>query len=250
MKKNALELVFILDRSGSMYSLTDDAVGGFNSVLDQQKKENTDIVVTTVLFNNRSVRVHDRVSAADVPHITREDYNAGGSTALYDAVGSTIDHIEKVHHYIRPEDVPEKTLFVITTDGMENASNRYSREQVKERIKQKKTESGWEFLFLAANIDTQEVAEGIGIDESRTASFQASSGGIRVMYQKLNSAIDAAARFDSEEVDWKEVLRDKEKIERRGPASKRMLTLLRELDKQEGEPNNESKKDNNTEQME
>lgn len=228
MKKNALELVFILDRSGSMYSLTDDAVGGFNSVLDQQKTENTDIVVTTVLFNNRSVRIHDRVSAAEVPHITREEYNAGGSTALYDAVGSTIDHIEKVHHYIRPEDVPEKTLFVITTDGMENASHLYSQAQVKERIERKRAKNGWEFLFLAANIDTQEVAESLGIDESRAASFQANSKGIRVMYQKLGGAIETAAKGDPDKVDWSELLREEKTKEKRISRSKRLLEFLRD----------------------
>lgn len=212
MKKGALELVFILDKSGSMYGLTDDTIGGYNSVLDKQKAEKTDIAVTTVLFNNRTAILHDRVPASDVPHITREDYEAHGATALYDAVGSTIDHIESVHHYIRQEDIPEKTLFVITTDGMENASHLFTREQVRKKIEKKRAEDGWEFIFLAANINTDEAAEDIGIDRSRAASFTAESRGIRVMYQKLDRAIDATLRFSAAPVDWEEVLRDEEEV--------------------------------------
>ncbi len=210
MKQGALELVFILDKSGSMHSLTDDTIGGYNSVLDKQKAEKSDIVVTTVLFNNRSSILHDRVPAAVVPHITRDDYEAHGTTALYDAVGSAIDHIESVHHYIRPEDIPEKTLFVITTDGKENASHLFTREQVRKMIEQKRTESGWEFIFLAANIDTDEAAEDIGIDRSRAASFTAESRGIRAMYQKLDRAIDQTILCSRGAIDWDAVLRDDE----------------------------------------
>ena len=208
MKENALEMVFILDRSGSMYRLTDDTIGGYNATLDKQKAEKTEAVVTTVLFNNRNTILHDRIPVVDVTHITRNDYEARGSTALYDAIGSTIDHIESIHRYIRPEDIPEKTLFVITTDGMENSSHQFSREQIKEKIEKKKTEKGWEFIFLAANIDTHEAAESIGIERSRASSFRADSGGIRVMYQKLDRSIDAMKRCSVAEVDWEDVLRD------------------------------------------
>lgn len=210
MKEGALELVFILDRSGSMYGLTDDTIGGYNAVLDKQKSEKNNIVVTTVLFNNRSTILYDRVPATDVPHMTRDDYEAHGTTALYDAVGSAINHMESVHHYIRPEDIPEKTLFVITTDGKENASHLFTREQVRKRIESKRTEDGWEFIFLAANIDTDEAAEDIGIDRSRAASFTAESRGIRVMFQKLDRAIDQTIRCGRDEIDWEAVLRDDE----------------------------------------
>ena len=210
MKEGALELVFILDRSGSMHGLTDDTIGGYNAVLDKQKAEKSDIVVTTVLFNSRSTILHDRVPAAEAPHITRDDYEAHGTTALYDAVGSTIDHIESVHRYIRPEDVPEKTLFVITTDGKENASHLFTGEQVRKRIEKKRTESGWEFIFLAANIDTDEAAGEIGIDRSRAASFTAESRGIRAMYKKLDRAIDHTILCSRGAIDWKAVLRDDE----------------------------------------
>ncbi len=207
MKENALELVFILDRSGSMYELTDDTIGGFNSVLEKQKAQAADIVVTTVLFNNRIERLHDRIPATEVPHITREDYEADGTTALYDAVGSTIDHISTIHRYIRPEDVPEKTLFVITTDGMENASRRYTGQRIKEMIEQKKKENGWEFVFLAANIDTEEVAESMGISADMSSSFVAESRGIRVMYKKVDNYIDQTIRSFTEPVNPKDALR-------------------------------------------
>ena len=212
MKQNAMELVFILDRSGSMYDLTDDTIGGFNSILDQQKAETAEIMVTTVLFNNRVYRLHDRVPAAEVNHITREDYDAAGSTALYDAVGSTIDHIEAIHRYIRPEDVPEKTLFVITTDGMENASTQYTRQQIKDRIERKQASDNWGFLFLAANIDTFETAESIGIRTSCSKSFLADSEGIDKMCKSVGKAVVLAsrARYSAAKMDWGELLKDDE----------------------------------------
>ena len=210
MKGNALELVFILDASGSMFSLTDDTIGGFNSVLDKQKEDNTEVMLTTVLFNSRVSCLHDRLPAAKVAHITGEDYSTGGSTALYDAIGCTIRHIEDVQRYIRPEDVPGKTLFVITTDGMENASHEFSGAQVKEMIEKKK-EAGWEFLFLAADIDTYEVAERIGIRRERAASFRKSTEGVEGLYRSVDDAILAMKESKLDAMDWKRALLEKGK---------------------------------------
>ena len=147
------ELVFILDRSGSMSGLEKDTIGGFNSMLEKQRKEPGDAVVSTVLFDNETEVIHDRVVIADVPNLTDKEYFVRGCTALLDAVGGAIQHIGNVHKYARKEDVPEKTLFIITTDGMENASHHYTYDKVRNMIERQKERYGWEFLFLGANID-------------------------------------------------------------------------------------------------
>ena len=157
MKKNSTEIVFILDRSGSMAGLEDDTIGGFNSMIEKQKQEQGDAYVSTILFDNDCEVVHDRVDIQKVPPMTRKDYYVRGCTALLDAVGGAVHHISNIHKYARKEDIPEKTLFVITTDGMENASHRYDYQQVRRMIEQKK-ELGWEFLFLGANIDAAKEA--------------------------------------------------------------------------------------------
>ena len=163
------ELVFILDRSGSMGGLEQDTIGGFNSMLRKQKKQPGEALVSTVLFNNHSVVIHDRVPLEQVQPMTEEEYCVGGTTALLDAVGGAIKHIGLVHKYARPEDRPEKTLFVITTDGMENASRKYTYEKVRELISRQKEKYGWEFLFLGANIDAAKEAERFGIGADRAA---------------------------------------------------------------------------------
>ena len=140
MKNNITELVFILDRSGSMSGLETDTIGGFNGMIESQKKEDGKAYVTTVLFNQKSVRIHDRVSLAQIAPMTAKEYTVGGMTALMDALGDTIRHISDIHRYIRPEDVPAKTVFVITTDGLENASRRYSSDEVKKLITAKQKE--------------------------------------------------------------------------------------------------------------
>ena len=150
MNKNLTELVFILDRSGSMSGLEDDTIGGFNSFIEKQKGIDGECLVSTVLFNQTSKVIYDRVSLQDIRKMTRDDYLPSGCTALIDAMGDAIHHIRNVHKYIREEDVPEKTIFVIITDGMENASKRYSSDDVKKMVSQQK-EAGWEFLFLGAN---------------------------------------------------------------------------------------------------
>ncbi len=188
MKKGLTELVFILDSSGSMADMVSDTIGGFNSMIEKQKKEEGEALVSTVLFNTRHRVIHDRVSLAEIEPLTERDYVAGGCTALIDAIGRAVHHISNVHKYIREEDVPEHTLFVITTDGLENASRQYSSDQVKEMIKQKKSE-GWEFLFLAANIDAVETAARFGIDRDHSANFHNDTIGIATNYDALDKAV-------------------------------------------------------------
>ena len=162
MKQNLAELVFILDRSGSMQGLEGDTIGGFNAMIEKQKKELGEVFVSTVLFDDQTEVLHDRVSLEKIRPITEKEYYVRGCTALLDAIGGAIHHIGNIHKYARPEDVPEHTLFVITTDGMENASRRYSTRRVKEMIQRQKEKYGWEFLFLGANIDAVETAGHLG----------------------------------------------------------------------------------------
>ncbi len=183
MKKNSVELVFILDKSGSMHGLEADTIGGFNSVIDEQKKQEGEVLVTTVLFSNDAETVHDRVSIDKIKPMTEDDYIVGGCTALLDAVGGAIKHIEEIHRYIRPEDVPEKTMFVITTDGLENASRKYSGSEVRKMVEQKK-KKGWNFIFLASNIDAAEAAENLGVGREKSAKFAATAAGSRRMFEK------------------------------------------------------------------
>ena len=172
MKNSGLELVFILDRSGSMYHLTADTIGGFNALLDKHREEYKGILLTTALFNDESTVVHDRVPSTQAKHMTEKDYVASGNTALYDAIGSMIKHIETIHKYARPEDVPEKTMFFIITDGMENASRHFDLEQVRGMIEEKRKLLGWEFVFFGANIDAKQVARQMYIDADRAHQFE------------------------------------------------------------------------------
>ena len=185
MKKNLTELVFILDRSGSMAGLEKDTIGGFNAMIEKQKAEEGEAYISTVLFDNYSEVIHDRVALNDVPKLTEKEYYVRGCTALLDAVGGAIHHIGNVHKYAREEDRPEKTLFVITTDGMENASRRYSYEKVKEMTQRQKEKYGWEFLFLGANIDAAKEAARFGIDEDRAANYHADRQGTGIVYESV-----------------------------------------------------------------
>ena len=191
MKKNLTELVFILDRSGSMGGLEADTIGGFNSLLDKQKREEGEALISTVLFDNEIQVLHDRVRLEDVAHMTERDYFVRGCTALLDAVGGAIHHIGNVHKYTRPEDVPAHTLVVITTDGMENASRRYTAPQVKEMVKRQQEKYGWEFLFLGANIDAVETAAHFGIDARHAANYHSDSEGTQLNYEVLSDAVCA-----------------------------------------------------------
>ena len=183
------ELVFILDRSGSMSGLERDTIGGFNSMLEKQKAESGEALVSTVLFDHVSTVLHDRVPIAEVAPMTEEDYFVRGSTALLDAIGGAIHHIGNVHKYARPEDRPDKTVFVITTDGMENASRRYTLRQVKERVERQQQKYGWEFLFLGANIDAISAAEGLGIHRDRAVRFENDAEGVALNYAAVSSAV-------------------------------------------------------------
>ena len=183
------ELVFILDRSGSMSGLERDTVGGFNSMLEKQKKEDGKAVVSTVLFDHESVVIHDRLPLDQVPRMTEEEYFTRGCTALLDAVGGAIHHIGNVHKYAREEDRPEKTLFVITTDGMENASRKYSYDRLKTMIERQKEKYGWEFIFLGANIDAAREAARFGIGADRAANYNADSVGTAVIYEAVSEAV-------------------------------------------------------------
>ena len=189
MKKNLTEIVFILDRSGSMAGLEDDTIGGFNAMIEKQKGEPGEALVSTVLFDNESAVIHDRMDIQKIEPMTRHDYYVRGCTALLDAVGGAIHHIGNVHKYAREDDRPEKTLFVITTDGMENASRKYSYGRLKAMIERQKEEYGWEFLFLGANIDAAKEAARFGIGADRAANYHADSEGTNVIYETVSEAI-------------------------------------------------------------
>ena len=188
---NITEMVFILDRSGSMAGLEADTIGGFNALVEKQRRQPGRAYVSTVLFDTRCTVLHDRVRLEDVRPMTAADYTAGGCTALMDAVGGAIHHIANIHRYARPEDVPEHTVFVITTDGMENASCRYSSDRVKQMIAHEKEKYGWEFLFLAANIDAVSTAARFGIGADRAVDYQADSQGTGVLYDTVSHAVSA-----------------------------------------------------------
>lgn len=183
------EIVFILDRSGSMSGLEKDTIGGFNSMLEKQRKEPGDAVVSTVLFDNEIEVVHDRIDIKSVPRLTEEDYFVRGCTALLDAVGGAIRHIGNVHKYARSEDVPEKTLFIITTDGLENASRYYTYDKVRSMIERQKGRYGWEFIFLGANIDAAEEARRFGIDESMAANYRSDEDGTALNYEVISDVV-------------------------------------------------------------
>ena len=204
MKKNLTEIVFILDRSGSMHGLEADTIGGFNSMIEKQKKETGEALVSTILFDNAAEVIHDRVSLKDIRELTSRDYCVKGCTALLDAVGGAIHHIGNIHKYARPEDVPEHTLFIITTDGMENASRRYSSMEVKKMITRQKEKYGWEFLFLGANIDAVETAAGFGIGADRAVRFHSDAQGTRVNYAAVSGAISSVRHGAFLGGGWKE----------------------------------------------
>ena len=203
MKKNLTELVFILDRSGSMSGLEDDTIGGFNAMIEKQKKEPGEALVSTVLFDNGREVIHDRINLQDIQPMTRNEYYVRGSTALLDAVGKAIHHIGNVHKYAREEDRPEKTLFVITTDGMENASREYSYGRLKAMIERQKEKYGWEFIFLGANIDAAKEAARFGIRPECTADYHADSQGTAVLYEAVSEAVCSVRASRPMSKEWK-----------------------------------------------
>mgnify|MGYP002624161704 CR=1 FL=1 len=199
MKEGLTEVVFILDRSGSMQGLEDDTIGGYNSMLEKQKSVEGEAYVSTVLFDDVSEVLHDRVELQNVKPITRDEYFVRGSTALLDAVGGAIHHIGNIHKYARDEDRPEKTLFIITTDGMENASHIYSYDKVKSMIERQKEKYSWEFIFMGANIDAVKVAGGFGISANRAVSYRCDSYGTRRNFRAMSNIMDVWRRASSRE---------------------------------------------------
>ena len=203
-KNNITELVFILDRSGSMSGLEEDTIGGFNSMIEEQKEKDGICFVTTILFNDRSLTIHDRVPLAEVPKMTRDDYRVCGCTALIDAIGMAIEHTETIHKYARKEDIPQHTLFMITTDGLENASTKFSSSEVKRMIERKKEQAGWEFIFIGANIDAVETAKHFGIHEDRVANYHADKRGTNVVFNAMSrvvGSVRAGRELCSEDLD-------------------------------------------------
>ena len=212
MRKNLTEIVFILDRSGSMSGLEADTIGGYNSLIEKQKKEVGEAYVSTVLFDDKAEVLHDRVDLRKIQPMTDKDYYVRGCTALLDAVGGAIHHIGNVHKYAREEDRPEKTLFIITTDGMENSSRIYTYEKVKRMVERQKEKYGWEFLFLGANIDAAAEAERFGIRKDRAVDYHADHKGTAVNYRALSKAVSCVRNCDRDDLEeclvgWDEDIR-------------------------------------------
>ena len=203
-KNDITELVFILDKSGSMEGMEKDTIGGFNSMIAKQREVEGRAYVSTVLFANRSEVLHDRKDLNDIKPLTDKDYSPYGGTALLDAIGGAISHIGNIHKYARPEDVPSKTIFVITTDGMENASYKYSSSTVKKMIERQKSKYGWEFLFVAANIDAVETAEDLGIARDRAANYNLADSNL--MYCSLAHTIEDYRKSGTIKKGWEEEL--------------------------------------------
>ena len=212
MKNNITEIVFILDRSGSMSGFEADTIGGFNATIEKQKEQDGKVYVSTVLFDNESEVIHDRVDINEIKRMTRRDYQVRGCTALLDAIGGAIHHIGNIHKYARPEDVPEHTVFVITTDGMENASHRYSSDRIKEMIKRQTEKYGWEFIFLAANIDAVETAENIGIRKERAANYRQTREGVGRSYCAMSQAISTVRQNRAKDMNLEEYLKEEHSI--------------------------------------
>lgn len=216
MKNNITEIVFILDRSGSMAGLEEDTVGGFNAMIKSQREIDGECLVSTVLFDGESKVLHDRVRLAEVPEMTTRDYTVRGCTALLDALGGAIRHIGNIHKYIRREDVPERTLFVITTDGMENASRRYTAGDVKAMIEEKKEKNNWEFLFIGANIDAVKTADSYGIDKDRAVNYSSDKKGTGVIYKAVSETVRNVRSGNGVNEDWaKEIKEDNKRSKKR-----------------------------------
>ena len=213
MKKGLTELVFILDRSGSMAGLEKETIGGYNSLIEKQKKSQGEVYVSTVLFDGVSEVLHDRIPLCEIQPMTEDEYYVRGCTALLDALGGAIHHIGNVHKYTKEEDRPEKTLFIITTDGQENSSRRYTYKKVKHMVEKQKEKYGWEFLFLGANIDAIAEAERFGIKANRAVNYECDEEGTAINFKVLSKAVSRVIEYSYD--DCEEMLDDswKEEIE-------------------------------------
>ena len=197
------EMVFILDRSGSMAPLVSDTIGGFNGMITEQKKVEGKAFVTTVLIDSNVSTLHDRVDLREIPELTGREYRVGGSTALIDAIGSTVNHIKDIHRYIRPEDVPEHVIFVVTTDGMENASRKFNADEVPKMVKAQQ-KAGWEFIFLGANIDAVQTGERFGFAGKNSVNYMADSVGTNKLYNSVACAMKSMRQKGALAEDWAE----------------------------------------------
>lgn len=205
---HSTEMVFILDRSGSMAGLESDTIGGFNAMIEKQKKQPGKAYVSTVLFDTSTTVLHDRAELTTVKLMTSDDYFAGGCTALLDAIGGAINHIGNIHKYARPEDIPAHTIFVITTDGLENASRRYSKSDIKRMIERQRSKYGWEFLFIGANIDAIVTAESFGIEQSRAVNYHADKKGTEVLYDAISAPLTAMRSTGRIDDNWSEEIEE------------------------------------------
>jgi uncharacterized protein YegL len=206
MKKGLTELVFILDRSGSMSGLEQDTIGGYNSLLAKQKNESGEAIITTVLFDDKYELLHNRINLKNIEPITESEYFVRGTTALLDAIGRTIDHIKNSQKRLNKKERANKVMFVITTDGMENASKEYRFDKVKAMIEERKSKHGWEFLFIGANIDAIETAGKFGIAPDYAVNYRHDSRGTAAMYESIGQAVDYFRCGASIEADWKAAL--------------------------------------------
>lgn len=204
MKKDLVEMVFILDRSGSMSGLEKDTIGGFNQMLEKQKALPGEALVTTVLFDHHYEMLHNRKPVKEVSKLTKEDYFVRGTTALLDAVGKSINHLIGIYKTTKPDLKPEKTIFIITTDGMENASKTYDYKQVKQLIENQKEKYNWEFIFLGANIDAHEVAGQFGINEDRTVNYHSDEEGTLLNYEVISDTLKELRSSKEINVSWKD----------------------------------------------
>lgn len=214
MNNNLTELVFVLDRSGSMNGLEQDTIGGFNALIEKQKQEPGKVLISTVLFNQKIQIIHDRVDLDQVPPMTEQDYFPQGCTALLDALGGALHHIGSIHKYAREEDRPGKTIFVIITDGLENSSRRYSNQQVREMVERQQEQYGWEFLFLGANMDAIAQARNYGIAADRAVRYACDSEGTVLNYESVSNAVYSIRRHEKLSPGWK--ARIEEDYRRRG----------------------------------
>ena len=207
--KNLMEVVFIIDRSGSMSGQESDIIGGFNAMIAKQKKEDYRALVSTVLFNGRTALIHDRIALETVTDMTEQDYCVYGNTALLDAIGENIQRIKMIHHYIREEDRPNKTLFVVMTDGMENASRRFSGAQIREMIQEQENTAGWEFMFIGADIDAFASADDVGIHRSHTARMSKSEDSFTGSFDAIGDVMYRVAESEDklQTGDWDELVR-------------------------------------------
>lgn len=212
MKKDLTELVFILDRSGSMSGLERDTIGGYNSLLQKQKKEPGDAIITTVLFDDRYELLHDRINLPGIAPITDKEYYVRGSTALLDAVGKTINKIVNVQRHTAKEEQAEHVMFVITTDGMENASREYSYEKISQMIDHQKKRYGWEFIFLGANIDAIATAERFGISRDRASNYNADSEGTSLNYEVISETVSCLRASRPISDNWKDRIEEDFKV--------------------------------------